>query len=138
MAGTPGRHITNYQDQTDLPNRWKDLLCCVLPMRCEKEPKTCNNFDQEFDGGVCLKEPALKPFNTNIQSEDLEESLLNTNDTVKDDTKLLSEPASLIIPAEILEKVFSLLPPRDLKTVTIVCKFWKEVGRDRSFGPGPA
>jgi len=114
------RHITNDQDQPGLPNHWRDLLCCVLPMRCEKEPKTCNNFNQELDGGVCLKKPASKSSDTKIQSEYVEESLINTNDAV--------EATSLKIPAEILEKVFCLLPPRDLKTVTMVCKFWKEVG----------
>ena len=31
------------------------------------------------------------------------------------------------LPAEILEKVFRILPPRDLRTVVLVCRRWKEV-----------
>ena len=33
-----------------------------------------------------------------------------------------------LLPAEMLEKVFHLLPPRDLKTVVLVCRWWREVG----------
>ena len=40
------------------------------------------------------------------------------------------EPVSLngLLPAELLEKVFWLLPPRDLKSATMVCRWWREVG----------
>ena len=31
-------------------------------------------------------------------------------------------------PAEILERVFHLLPPRHLKAVVLVCRWWREVG----------
>lgn len=36
--------------------------------------------------------------------------------------------SNYILPPEILEKIFSLLPPLDLKTVMLVCKFWKQAG----------
>jgi hypothetical protein len=32
------------------------------------------------------------------------------------------------LPAEMLERVFRLLPPRDLKAVVLVCRWWREVG----------
>ena len=31
------------------------------------------------------------------------------------------------LPAEMLERVFNLLPPRDLKAVVLVCRWWREV-----------
>ena len=31
-----------------------------------------------------------------------------------------------VLPSEMLEKVFSHLAPRDLKTVTLVCKTWND------------
>jgi len=33
-----------------------------------------------------------------------------------------------LLPAEMLERVFHLLPPRDLKAVVLVCRWWREVG----------
>ena len=33
-----------------------------------------------------------------------------------------------MLPIEMLERVFMFLPPKDLKTVMLVCKRWKEVG----------
>ena len=33
-----------------------------------------------------------------------------------------------VLPAEMLERVFRLLPPRDLKVVVAVCRRWREVG----------
>ena len=36
------------------------------------------------------------------------------------------------IPAEMLERVFRLLPPRDLKAVVLVCRWWREVGEAAS------
>ena len=33
-----------------------------------------------------------------------------------------------LLPAEILERVFHLLPPRDLRAVVLVCRWWREVG----------
>jgi len=35
-----------------------------------------------------------------------------------------------LLPVEILLKLFTLLPPRDLKSVVLVCKKWKDVGDD--------
>ena len=35
-----------------------------------------------------------------------------------------------ILPAEMLEKIFCLLPPRDLKTAVLVCRRWREVGEE--------
>merc|ERR1719319_1379150 len=32
------------------------------------------------------------------------------------------------LPEEMLERVFHLLPPRDLKAVVLVCRWWREVG----------
>jgi hypothetical protein len=32
------------------------------------------------------------------------------------------------LPAEMLERVFRLLPPRDLRAVVMVCRWWREVG----------
>ena len=33
-----------------------------------------------------------------------------------------------MLPMEMLERIFMLLPPKDLKTVMFVCKRWKEAG----------
>ena len=33
-----------------------------------------------------------------------------------------------LLPAEMLERVFHLLPPLDLKSVVLVCRWWREVG----------
>jgi len=33
-----------------------------------------------------------------------------------------------LLPTEVLYRVFYLLPPRDLKTVVLVCRWWREVG----------
>ena len=33
-----------------------------------------------------------------------------------------------LLPAEMLERVFHLLPPRDLQAVVLVCRWWREVG----------
>ena len=33
-----------------------------------------------------------------------------------------------LLPAEMLEQVFRLLPPRDLKMAVLVCSWWREVG----------
>jgi len=33
-----------------------------------------------------------------------------------------------LLPVEMLERVFHLLPPRDLKAVVLVCRWWREVG----------
>ena len=32
------------------------------------------------------------------------------------------------LPADVLEKIFRLLPPRDLRQVVLVCRRWREVG----------
>ena len=32
------------------------------------------------------------------------------------------------LPAEMLERVFHLLPPKDRKVVVLVCRWWREVG----------
>ena len=37
-------------------------------------------------------------------------------------------PINRLLPAELLERVFRLLPPRDLKTAVLVCRRWREVG----------
>lgn len=37
-------------------------------------------------------------------------------------------PINRLLPAEILEKVFRLLPPRALKMVVLVCRRWRQVG----------
>ena len=37
-------------------------------------------------------------------------------------------PDVTVLPPEILERVFHLLPPRDLKAVVLVCRRWREVG----------
>ena len=37
-------------------------------------------------------------------------------------------PITRLLPAEMLERVFHLLPPRDLKAVVLVCRWWREVG----------
>jgi hypothetical protein len=39
-----------------------------------------------------------------------------------------NDQRNIMLPSEILEKIFRLLPPRDLKTVILVCKFWKYAG----------
>ena len=33
-----------------------------------------------------------------------------------------------LLPAEVLYLIFCLLPPRDLKSVVLVCRLWREVG----------
>ena len=33
-----------------------------------------------------------------------------------------------LLPVEMLERVFHLLPPRDLQAVVLVCRWWREVG----------
>ena len=38
-------------------------------------------------------------------------------------------PINKLLPAEILEKVFRLLPPRALKMVVLVCRRWRQVRR---------
>ena len=46
-------------------------------------------------------------------------------------SRLALEPVSLngvLLPAEILEKVFFLLPPKDTKSMVQVCRWWREVG----------
>ena len=37
-------------------------------------------------------------------------------------------PINSLLPAEILERIFSNLPSKDLKNVVLVCKWWREVG----------
>ena len=50
--------------------------------------------------------------------------------------KLLTRPLlprNLInktLPAEMLQKILQLLPPRDLKMAVLVCKWWRDVGED--------
>ena len=33
-----------------------------------------------------------------------------------------------LLPAELLERVFGLVPPLDLRAVVLVCRRWREVG----------
>ena len=42
---------------------------------------------------------------------------------------------NIVLPAEMLERVFRLLPPKDLKNVLLVCSWWMEVGQDPSLWP---
>ena len=50
--------------------------------------------------------------------------------------KLLTRPLlprNLInktLPAEMLQKILQLLPPRDFKMAVLVCKWWRDVGED--------
>ena len=37
------------------------------------------------------------------------------------------------LPTEILFRIFQLLSPKDLKTVVLVCKLWRDLGEDPSF-----
>jgi len=37
-------------------------------------------------------------------------------------------PTNWLLPATVLNLVFHLLPPRDLKAVVLVCRWWREVG----------
>ena len=39
-----------------------------------------------------------------------------------------SEAINRLLPAEMLERVFHLLPPRDRMAVVLVCRWWREVG----------
>jgi len=39
------------------------------------------------------------------------------------------------LPMEVLEMVFHLLPPRDLKAVVLVCRWWREVGEAPKLWP---
>jgi len=58
-----------------------------------------------------------------IRAEILEEERGMT-EAVEDSTMISIDA----LPAELLEKVFHLLPPRDLKAVVLVCRWWREVG----------
>ena len=49
---------------------------------------------------------------------------MNEESTIKEDGGLLMNRMNL--PIEMLEMLFTFLPPGDLKTVTLVCKKWKE------------
>ena len=40
---------------------------------------------------------------------------------------------NMLLPVEILEKVFCLLPPQDLKSAVRVCRWWREVGEAPRF-----
>merc|ERR1719319_1663817 len=35
---------------------------------------------------------------------------------------------TVVLPTEMMERVFRLLPPRDLKAVVLVCRRWRKVG----------
>jgi len=35
---------------------------------------------------------------------------------------------TVVLPTEMMERVFRLLPPRDLKAVVLVCRWWRKVG----------
>ena len=61
----------------------------------------------------------------NVQSEEADECLISDNTTVAMEAVSLN---GVLLPAEILEKVFCLLPPRDIKSVVLVCRFWREIG----------
>ena len=43
---------------------------------------------------------------------------------------------NMLLPEEMLERVFLLLPPRDLKAVVLVCRWWMEVGEAPALGLG--
>ena len=72
----------------------------------------CRNGPECFflQRGVCWFHHPTPPA---LQAKSLKNAKVNSN---------------YMLPSEILEKIFHLLSPQDLKTVMLVCKFWKEAG----------
>ena len=45
-------------------------------------------------------------------------------------TIMMSQTGITKLPEEMLVKIFSLLPPQDMKSVILVCKSWRGIGED--------
>ena len=44
----------------------------------------------------------------------------------------MSETQINVLPAEMLMRIFNLLPPQDMKMVVLVCNSWRKMGEDPS------
>ena len=80
---------------------------------------------------VCHRKKSSVTFEIDVPCEGAEECFIHDDQCVSESIALASEavsPSCIMLPAETLEKVFCLLPPRDLKNATLVCKWWREVG----------
>ena len=60
------------------------------------------------------------------ESESLESSEESPSESSEDSPSEERREGNRILPLEMLERIFWLLPGRDLKTVVLVCKRWKE------------
>ena len=62
------------------------------------------------------------------EAVDLEEGHHIIEEDGLNDKEFKCELNLKLLPAEIQEKVFCLLPPRDIKNAVQVCRWWREVG----------
>ena len=82
-----------------------------------------DKLDEDFDEGQLIPDEVVSK-NQPIMKEVDNEAQHNLEEDKKDKSKMNFEH----LPAEILEKIFSLLPPQELKNVMQVCRWWREVG----------